>query len=381
MTTTLDPGTHPAHRTLARPGLMVSLRREYDQPVLAREPVTGDDLADAASEMWRDSFLRRGRLDLAVGDLSLRVVGISSSKGAPHLAGYALQATSQGDGSDRRSEFSASSVDSAAQRCQSRLLQTGVLQSGETVLYELEEGTPEAGGPPPAAALPEPFELTVNDPPLHILSVPLDPLLEKARPEGECKADVFPVFYTARAFSWAEKCSRKGAEINPFHESGAVLVGFLCTCPHTGELFVIVTEAFEVTDAKASLVTLEYSGKSWARLQSMIKARQAIDPAVRILGQAHGHNFLPNDGKTCAECAMVEVCSTSNLFASSDDRNWTRAVFSHQPWALCQIFGLTARGDLVQGLFTLHDGRLQKRDFYVLPDFDPGRHPTLAICR
>ncbi len=260
-------------------------------------------------------------------------------------------------------------------------MRSGTLKAGETVYYQLEEdpaGANPAGGSekPPQE---EEFELTVRNPPLHLLRVPLGPLLGEARLVGEGKADVFPVFYTEEAFGKAEQCSRKGAEINPRFESGAVLAGFLCTCPESGELFVVVTDTFEVTDAESTLVSLEYSGKSWARIQAVIKARQVADPAVRILGQAHGHNFVPNDGQTCADCPKLEVCSSSNVFASTDDRNWTRAVFVRQPWALCHIFGLTARGDLVQGLFTLHDARLLKRDFHILPGFDPGRHQTCTI--
>jgi hypothetical protein len=46
-------------------------------------------------------------------------------------------------------------------------------------------------------------------------------------------------------------------------------------------------------------------------------------------------------------------------------------VFAHQPWALCQIFGSNARGEALQGLFTLRHGRFQRRGFFVLPSFDP----------
>jgi hypothetical protein len=38
---------------------------------------------------------------------------------------------------------------------------------------------------------------------------------------------------------------------------------------------------------------------------------------------------------------------------------------------LCHIFGLTARGDKVNALFGLHDGRLQSRGFFTIPDFHP----------
>ena len=51
------------------------------------------------------------------------------------------------------------------------------------------------------------------------------------------------------------------------------------------------------------------------------------------------------------------------------DETWHASVFARQPWALCHIFGLTARGEPVHRLFGLKDGRLQARGFYLLPDF------------
>jgi hypothetical protein len=98
---------------------------------------------------------------------------------------------------------------------------------------------------------------------------------------------------------------------------------------------------------------------------------QAAHPHMRMVGQAHGHNFLPNDGITCEACRLRDVCSANNIFASLDDRIWMNAVHTREPWALCQIFGLSARGDLLQGLFGLREGRLQERPFYLIPEFDP----------
>ena len=56
-----------------------------------------------------------------------------------------------------------------------------------------------------------------------------------------------------------------------------------------------------------------------------------------------------------------------------------RAVFEHQTWAACHIFGLTAREDLVNGLFSLHDGRLLDRHFHLLPDFNSRDYPTVSV--
>ena len=90
-----------------------------------------------------------------------------------------------------------------------------------------------------------------------------------------------------------------------------------------------------------------------------------------MVGQAHGHNWLPNNGEICANCLKLETCASSSVFASLDDRVWTSAVHSREPFALCEIFGRTARGDLVHKMYGLLDGRLQERPFHLVPDFQP----------
>jgi hypothetical protein len=103
-----------------------------------------------------------------------------------------------------------------------------------------------------------------------------------------------------------------------------------------------------------------------------MKARQAAHPdrAERLLGQCHGHNFLPNDGHVCDECEKRPVCSLTSVFVSDDDSTWMRAVFARQPWALCQIYGLSARKEPLHRLYSLKDGSWQPRGYFRLPDCD-----------
>ena len=99
---------------------------------------------------------------------------------------------------------------------------------------------------------------------------------------------------------------------------------------------------------------------------------QPVTRAHRILGQCHGHNFLPAGGAPpCEVCHKLKECTRTSVFVSSDDRTWSRAVFSRQPWQLCHIFGLNARGEPTDKLFGLRDGRLLERGFHVVPNFDP----------
>ena len=98
---------------------------------------------------------------------------------------------------------------------------------------------------------------------------------------------------------------------------------------------------------------------------------QPATRTYRLVGQCHGHNFLPANGAPpCEVCPRLAVCGRSSVFVSTDDVSWARAVFRRQPWHLSHIFGLNARRENVHGLFGLRDGRLLERGFYVVPEFD-----------
>ena len=373
------PVLNPRPATLAAPGLVIVIRRGPGDPVLARERVLRGDLTDAAGEFWRDLCLGRGNPDCRPADLGLQVEPIPNGSATAGYRGFALLAGPDSLPAGRnRLEFSTRALEPAARRAEARLASAGTLKSGDKCYFEIEADPDPVD---PAAGFDLDFDATVECRPLHLLEVPLAPLLETAHVVGPDPAGFFPVFYTRHVLARAEEFSRKGATVNPSFESGGVLAGVLCRCPDSAAFFVVVTDVFEVTDAEASLVSLEYSGKSWSRIQTVIRARRQSEPAIELTGQCHGHNFLPNEGKTCDGCASREVCTLNNVFASADDSQWTRSVFAGAPWCLCHIFGLSARGDLLQGLFTLHDARLQQRGFHVLPDFASGGHPVKTIAR
>ena len=81
----------------------------------------------------------------------------------------------------------------------------------------------------------------------------------------------------------------KGAGAHPPVETGGLLIGPLCVCPETDEMFAVVIDVLEATDSEATKYSLSYSGPTWARIQNILRARKA-NPATchhRILGQAH----------------------------------------------------------------------------------------------
>ena len=366
MTPSPLPITSP---TLAPPvSLRVILRAESKGQLLTREPVTDSDLADARAEAWRECFLRKGRTDVSLASTAFQLVPILRENSESICTGFALEHTLR-DGPAVRHEFNNRCLADVATRASGRLVEFNVLKAGQPFVYEIETASPPH---PTLQSHPDDsrFSITMHSSPLHTLNVPLRPMLQQSRTENVMDDALFPVFFTEEALRSAERCSRKGSDANPPVETGAALAGVLCSSP-CGEFFTVVTDVLEAVDAEKTEFSLTFSSQSWNRIQTVTKARQSVQPTFRILGQAHGHNFIPNNGKTCEACPTRPTCDLTNLFVSADDRTWTRAVFSQQPWGLCLIYGLTARGDKLRGLWCQHDGRLRERGFFVLPKFDP----------
>jgi hypothetical protein len=351
--------------------LTVVVRLQKDGPEAAREPVTDVDLNDAYSEIWFESCLRKGHADVTLDSLDIRLVPVWKHEGSLRCTGFALEATNPGGVTTRR-EFSLAALDQVSSRPVQRLLAAGAIQQGDSYFYELAaESRAAVVEESPDGA---PFQVVAKTTPLHWLKAPLPPLLARAQHVGTVDDDWYHVFYLRKAFEKAERFARKGAKQVPAVETGAVLVGVLCSCPQTGECFTVVLDALEVQDAQQSQFALSYTGPTWGRIQAVMRARQT-EPATRghrIVGQSHGHNFLPAGGAPpCELCAKVAVCSRTSVFVSADDRAWSRAVFHRQPWQLCSIHGLNARGQQVHSLFGLRDGRLLERGYHLLEDFDP----------
>jgi hypothetical protein len=256
------------------------------------------------------------------------------------------------------------------------LLKFGVLQPGDRYHLELVLDH-EPRQSVAADALEQSARVSVKSASLHFLSVPLRPLLKSGRAVVELDPEAFHVFYTETALEAAERCSRKGSQAAPIVETGAALAGFLCLASDTTDLFVVVTDVLEAVHSEGTEISLTYTSESWTRISRIMAARQAAQPAWRLCGSAHGHNFSP--GEPCASCfASNTPCGLHNVVPSSSDHLWTRSVFAHQPWALCHIFGTNARREPLGGLFTFRWGALTRRGLVGLPEFDPGQWETIC---
>jgi hypothetical protein len=358
--------------------LLVRLRRKLRGEVIAVEKVSDRDFTDAIAELWFEGYLRRGFAEFSLGEVRarLRPVYREDAETGRYCAGFDLEITDP-TGATTRRFFPREYLGQVAERASRRLLEDGTLQAGDLYFYDLsrENGAKDLGSSfagdgveegelcgPPGRGAP------------GTMRVPLGRLLECAEAPNPHSIDgPDPVFFTRSARRRAESLSRKGAEANPPLETGGLLVGPLCVCPDTAEIFAVITDVLEAADSEATTHTLTYSGATWARIQAIIRARQTA-PATRhhrILGQCHGHNFLPFDGSAvCEDCPLREECARSTATLSAPDRTWARAVFNGEPWCVSQVFGLDARSNPVEAFYGQRGGSLVPRGYYVIEDFE-----------
>lgn len=369
--------------TISEAALAMRLTGEHRGVVLATEAVTDRDLVDATAELWQAGFLRRGRADVDLADVhaQLRLVHRESERAGRYCAGFELEADEPGDA---RVFFPRESLDFVAARSAQRLLESGELAAGSAYFYELGF---ECGSRPGVAArafAPEGSDaigIAVRGPEgrraPRVAAVPIrwlrERIVESADLPTPASGDPYPVFITAAARARAERVSRRGAASHPPVETGGLLVGPLCVCPETGEMFGVVCDVLEATDADATTYSLTYSGPTWARIQNIMRARQAQAATRhdRILGQAHGHNFVPAEGAPpCEWCHLQPQCTRTSAYLSSDDRTWCRAIFSAEPWQLSVVYGLDAQSRPVEAFYGQRGGRLARRSYATVERVD-----------
>ena len=352
--------------------LEVSVRKQQDGAVLRSQPLGKAELGEFSSEAWHRTFLRKGFADVPLDSVPIEMVPIHDQRAAGLLAGFAINTVNPA-GQKFRVEFTKQAVQQTALQLAQQLIASGELQLGDDYHYDLLLGKPDERHADPGAQDGCQVTITTQAAALKYVTVQLAPLLRKSKAIGPQDENMSQVFYTERAAEAAERFSRRGGNQQPPIETGCIQIGTLCTCPQTGEFFVVVTDVLEAQDAQSKKLSLEFTGKTWNRVQAILRAKQA-QPAMatlRFVGQAHGHPFLPMGGASpCDACSIQAECPRHSCFVSVDDTNWSRAVFPRQPWHLCHIFGLNARGDHVDKLFGQHNGNLVERGYRILPDFD-----------
>lgn len=307
--------------------------------------------APACHETWLELYLRRGQVAVTPAALGFRIL--------PRHSGFTVSA----DGKERPFTHLA--------------LRLHALSHIKTDLHHAQVASIEVQVDPSGMDL-APLFAAAKSPALSLVRYPLSRLLTAAA-STRAPASAMPVFYLAEALARAERFARAGALHVPPIETGALLLGLLGSCPDSGEFYAVVTEALRIRAADAGTYHLAFTAESWKQIDDLLRRR--ADEGVKLLGQVHGHNFYPSmmDEKgLCTECALQRTCDLQTAHASDDDQRWMGAVFHRQPWQICQIFGLNARGEGTEVLCTMRDGRLQPRPYHVL-DALPADFPWKGV--
>lgn len=347
----------------AKAKLAIEVLATPDGPPLTTVQANIADLTTACTEAWRDCCLRRGFPDLPFADAATEVSPSSNRNCPTSCDGYSISVRTPGGRLWTRA-FSLLSLTTAADRAAKELVAMGLLGDGASYHYGLVVKDLEPVPAEDAPAVPQP-RMKVRHASPSIVPMSLPALFHSAEQVGDVADGVFPVFFSKDAFDRAESAARRGVTV----ETGGVLCGLLGFCESTGELFPVVTDVIEVNCAEETEFTLAYTGSNWLNIHQELGRLRGRRGGSRILvlGNCHGHNFLPHQDRSCEQCEKQATCNLTSVFVSKEDLVWHMAVFARQPWALCHIFGLDARGQPANGLFTLHNGRLRARGYYIIP--------------
>jgi len=372
------PGNDEHMTTTARSELEIVIRLTKGGPIVATEPVLDSDLAEFETDTWWSQCLRRGDHDVDVEDLDFAITPVRSSSGDA-VIGFRV-AFDTTDGCCREQLFARTRLEHVARRGARRLLADRTLAGTKEWVWELSS----------AAARPKlvaPRRAMRRRAALHYRVQPLAPLTAVARQQGPAAYDgQTRVFVTDAALALAEQISRAGASRTPPVETGGVLVGCLCACPDSGDMFIVVDDVLEAQASEATTFSLSYSGRTWSRISAVMRARVAVPEFEnhRILGSCHAHPFRPTTGGLCDSCPSQATCDLDTAFLSEDDLLWCRAAFGGQPWQVHFVFGLDPRGQGVSAFFGRERGRLAARGFDVIPadfQFANTDRPSTAATR
>lgn len=348
----------------ASPGsrLRVGLLTKDGVPLLGtEEPVSPPDLLDIITESYRDDWLAKGRL-VALHDLEWRLTVRDQSP--VQFFEIELRQRSHSASATRR-RFSHLSLVHVARRAVKRFDHPAELD----VSYQVHMDSNGDG----SSAF-QPIHGTPPSFPTRVFKIPLPP-------EIDPQAGAFPVLYERRALEQAEAFCRRGASApeGPV-ESGGVLLGILAVCTSTQRFYCRLIDILEVgDDAVKKEKSLLYGTRTWTRITAIVQARRS--QGVLLLGQAHGHNFLPAGNQICPQCPRQSACAaTSSSFLSPADLMFHASLFLKAPYAVAHTFGLTPRNEPVDTLFALRAGRLQPTTYHVIEEpLDLNQWPSVTL--
>ena len=171
-----------------------------------------------------------------------------------------------------------------------------------------------------------------------------------------------PVIYTRHALDQAERYSRAGYAVGA--ESGCMLLGRLCISPDPACCYLVIMDALQIQEAQQQPYSLALTPASWMNLEKQLAARAG--ERLKIVGMAHGHNFLPEPG--CETCPSKDRCRQHTAFFSTEDRRFFQSVFPLQrhPFQVAHVFGLDVHAAPRDALWQVDDGQRKLTPYRII---------------
>jgi len=306
--------------------------------------------------------VREGRLPPVTASVPAAIEPIWDARSGPPTVAAFRARIPAADGGEVSREIPKHYLGRFVQAAVGRLVEEGVVRTGDTVRYVL------SAFPVPleAAAPAEPDEFAVEEivQPLPLSDAPLDALLAHAElrgAESEERTDEIPVLLPEQVLEETMADARLAGDI----ETGGVLVGKLrrdggAPAGTVGRLFVEITAYLPAPHTRANATKLTFTAETWAAVQRAIALRRREETAV---GWAHVHlDFCRLRG--CPAERRME-CSGARPFFSAEDVHLHTTCFPSAYQVGLLISESTAAG-LTASLFGWSRGMVTQRSFHVL---------------
>ncbi len=316
-------------------------------------------------EEWMQFMgVRAGRLPAVTATPSVGLEPVwDEDEGEPVVGGVRASVSGCGHADDEPlvAEIPRTFFRAAVRRGSSKLIDKGLLESGDPYLYTVSAfraPEPANGGTPEAEDLDFGFEEVVEEMP--ILEGSMDEFSARSEPTGEpADAEDFPVFVAASVLEEAMALAAGADKV----ETGGVLAGHLRRAGAGGDLFLEVTAFIPGPHAESSGVSFTFTADTWSSVSRVLELRGLGE---QMVGWAHSHPDW------CSDCEpeRASKCTLARPFFSTTDMHLHRVIFqkSHQ---VALLVNESSIAGMTTSLFGWRRGMVAAREFHILADSDP----------
>jgi proteasome lid subunit RPN8/RPN11 len=244
-----------------------------------------------------------------------------------------------------------------ARRGSETLIERGLLQQGELYRYQVcaypgVSSAPPGGGADSGESVG--FRVEEVGESLPLADQPMEPLLACAESrDRDADSTDLPVLIRQRVMDEVLAQSRDAGEV----ETGGVLVGNLCRCSPSGEMFLEVTAQIPARHTESRATRLTFTADSWTAVRAALELRKRNE---LMSGWWHYH---PDFCRQCPE-ETRRKCVVSRPFFSTEDIHMHRTVFA-RAFQVALLVSDHGGETLESSLYGWRHGMVVSRGFHV----------------